>query len=354
VRRRLRYWNVKLRQPVLVATGVAAAVALASHVSSGSSSGVAGLPSCGRLAAEVAKQPGIAREAIRQFKASCDEHGWTMVPEATPAPVEPSPGCELAEWPSRPRLELLPQRTVAAPARPIPFFAARTGRLPKDGPGQTVGDITLPTGSRCPSYWATDEPVDNPDVLAARLAAKFPQTGLWPVLTRILNDDDTPDRNLASVEDPARADRVDVLRVLRGLDPRVERLATGSPGQPKRAADPFAAFDEWPSDQYVLLLVPVNRPADVLSLLGGFIATGYMSDAKLTAVARSWEERFGAVLTRLDDGVLTMSVHEPLRSDDDALHLAREHNAFIPDARIDESERTRLLMTATQWEFGWH
>ncbi|MDA0160952.1 DUF4253 domain-containing protein [Solirubrobacter ginsenosidimutans] len=323
------------------------AVHLARHPSSGGV--VTGLPTCGELDARIKAQTNVSSEAREAFRAECEKHGWRMVPEASPEPVVPSPGCELAESVAKLKLDPLPRRTVAAPVHPIPFFAARTGELPPDGRA-VVGGVSLPAGSRCPSYWATDVPVDNPTVIAARLAAKFPQTGLWPVLSRLI---DEPDRTLTRLEDPARANGVDVLRVLRGLDPRVERLAAGAPTQPKRAADPFAAFDDSPADQYALLLVPVNRPADVLSLLGGFIATDYMSDAELTAVARSWEERFGAVVTGVESGGLTLSVPAPPRREDAAL-LAREHNAFIPDAAIDESQLALDLMTSTQLEFGWH
>ncbi len=75
---------------------------------------------------------------------------------------------------------------------------------------------------------------------------------------------------------PALAERVPTHR-----SPRSARLTSGSS----------------------LLLVPANRPADVLSVLGGLIATEVMSDAELTAVARSWEERFGTVVVGIGAGV---------------------------------------------------
>ena len=77
----------------------------------------------------------------------------TYAPEATPEPMGVSPGCEalMEDQPTKP----LPRTRVAPPAQAVPYFAELTGALPPDGT-PTVAGVKLPTGSRCPRYWASD------------------------------------------------------------------------------------------------------------------------------------------------------------------------------------------------------
>jgi hypothetical protein len=89
----------------------------------------------------------------------------------------------------------------------------------------------------------------------------------------------------------------------------------------------------------MVMLVPVNRPADVVSVLG-IGMTVYHSDDELTAILRSWEERFGAVVSALGPGTLDLAVGAPPRNEDDARRFAAEHAAFAQMKRRD-SMRSR-------------
>jgi hypothetical protein len=54
--------------------------------------------------------------------------------------------------------------------------------------------------------------------------------------------------------------------------------------------------------------------------------------AEVSAVLRSWEDRFGAVLVGLSFGTMTLLVTRPPTSDDEALRVAAEVAALCPDA----------------------
>jgi hypothetical protein len=150
-------------------------------------------------------------------------------------------------------------------------------------------------------------------------------------------------------------------------------LAHGTPGAGSGAvaADPFATLTTALAAEYqssgperVLLLVPCNRPADVLSVLGPEMS-GVMTDDALTAVLRSWEQRFGAVVTAVGAGTLGVVVDAPPRNREQAQRLAAEQIAFAPGddrATYGVSVLARVLRSAAPnpdgrwqhyWEFGW-
>jgi hypothetical protein len=117
-----------------------------------------------------------------------------------------------------------------------------------------------------------------------------------------------------------------------------------------------------PPGGWVLMLVPVNRPADVGSVLGPGL-TEYLSDDEITAVLRSWEERFGAVVSVMTPSTLALAVGAPPRDDDQARRLAAEHAALMPDADPEDlqglaaalrsTRGTRGVTSARYWELGW-
>jgi len=128
----------------------------------------------------------------------------------------------------------------------------------------------------------------------------------------------------------------------------------------------------WPfgapgAEGWVLMLVPANRPADALSVIGAEM-TEVMSDEEMTAVLRSWEERFGAVVTSLSAGALGLVVNDPPDEVGQSLQLAAEHAAFAPEdenltgptALSDLADRLRegepgpgLTRSRHFWNFGW-
>lgn len=307
----------------------------------------------------------------RQTEDACDNRPLAAAPTAV-APVERSPGCQALPSDGEPRVPLS-RRTARPPARPVPFFARRAAALPPDGT-PVVGGVRLPPGSACLHHWASDGPLADPLGLAARLADAFPQTGLWPLLWDV--PDDGPDNYMNATEDPDAAARLDAETILRrawaGFG-RADGLPGLAPGSvlPAGSDDGRATFSRarTPSGpsapRWILLLVPVHRPADVISVLGPYM-TEVMSDAALTAVLRSWEERFGAVPTTLGPGTLGLSVAAPPTRSRQATMLAAEQVAFAPEddwgpgrgALRDLAQRLRTAGPDTLrgrgfWSFGW-
>jgi hypothetical protein len=303
------------------------------------------------------------RQAVRSLpapasKAAADaacRNGFHPVPTTTQAAAS-EPGCDRL---SDDRVTGVARRRVAAPAQSVAFFAPRVGSLPRSGT-PTVGGVALPAGSRCPHYWATDAPTREAIALARRLARAFPQTGLWPVLW---DWGESPDHYARSSGDPRRVDRVDAEAALRRLW-RAYRSDGASFGglaarsaPPATVADPFAQLEAsgelTSSAGQVLLLVPVHRPADAIAMLG-FIQSEVASDAALTAVARSWEERFGAFVVSIGSAELGLSVSAPPTTATQARALAAEQWAFAPEGDDDDLDTVAAALPHRAfWGFGW-
>ena len=300
-------------------------------------------------------------EAKRQVAENC--HPQYVVPSSGVAPAVSAKGCAPA-YDDAPPIRIN-RRALARPRGSQAPFAPRAGKLPGNGPAM-VGGVDLPAGSRCGNHWATDAATPAAVSLARRLAAAFPQTGVWPVLW---TEADDPDSYMGAGGDPAQADGLDVHDVLQEVwNGPLPPLARGSKGTPP--ADPFGilgrhfAADPDRGDAAVLILVPVNRPADVASVLG-VIASEVITDAQATAVLRSWEDRFGAVVTEIAPGGLGVSVGAPPTTKEQAFALAHEHMAFTPDdASPNElpSVAARLMSgsgaggdyaSREYWAFGW-
>jgi hypothetical protein len=324
------------------------------------------------LKQDVHPPAGAARAAVDR---ACRE-GFTYAPTAVATPAPASPGCKHLRDNDNPAHALRP-RTLSQAAAPVAHFAERPGTLPPDG-RPVVGGVRLPAGSRCLHHWATDKTVPDQIGLATKLAAAFPKTGLWPVLWDTYGED--PDSFLAANGELRDADRHDAEQVLRRswdrLDvqkPPFPALAAGSPGAAEPSA-PFLTFaGSLPPTEIlspagsVLLLVPVNRPADVVSVLGAQL-TQFDDDDKLTAVLRSWEERFGAVPVTVGPGTLGLAVAAPPVEKQQALRLAFEQYAFAPgDDSVngfDDLPRLADRLRSTKpdpnglrsgglWRFGW-
>jgi hypothetical protein len=124
--------------------------------------------------------------------------------------------------------------------------------------------------------------------------------------------------------------------------------------------DPFAELShddrlETERGASVLMLTPVNRPADAIAMLG-LIQTEYHSDATLTAVARSWEERFGAVVTAMGVGSVDLTVGAPPDDSGEAKKLAAEQLLLAPDGDLDRRElayELRKGQSRDVWQLGW-
>lgn len=212
------------------------------------------------------------------------------------------------------------------------YVSTRAGRLPGAG-RPTVGGVQLPAGrpARGLPLWVSDRLVPNAVQLAARLANAFPRTGLWPLLW---GAGDRPAGYMDGPEGLSGVSRIDVTRVLasrwraNGLE-TLGRFPGLAAGQARHAPlNPFALFagssveGDIPGP-YLLMLVPCRRPADILSLLGYEIAGPV--NGTWSAIARSWESRFGAYLVMLTgDGREAFGVQSAPDDTTDAARLAAE------------------------------
>jgi hypothetical protein len=105
-------------------------------------------------------------------------------------------------------------------------------------------------------------------------------------------------------------------------------------------------------------LVVASRSADTLVSIGWQGAGNYHATAApLTAVLRSWEERFGAAVMHVGFDTVDLLVERLALSQPTALAAAAEHVAFCMDNIYQGagsiSEYARGLTGATRWSFWW-
>lgn len=116
-----------------------------------------------------------------------------------------------------------------------------------------------------------------------------------------------------------------------------------------------ASHDHRPA---LLALAPVARPADVPAAAGWFGMINAWDDvAGLCAVLRSWEDRFGALLIRMDLATLELSVAAPPWTAEACLGVAAEHYAFCCGTYMENPgtlrDYARSLRGAREWRFWW-
>ncbi|WP_367321527.1 DUF4253 domain-containing protein [Streptomyces sp. HUAS ZL42] len=142
----------------------------------------------------------------------------------------------------------------------------------------------------------------------------------------------------------------------------------GPAGEPARTADPDACATEVADllaeggsgfKEPHLALVPARRSADIPAAIGWTGPLNYENDvARLCAVLRSWEDRFGIRVVGLGFDVLAVSVAAPPTTLADAEAVAAEHFAFCPDNVLQQGPGTleayagRLVGERT-WTFWW-
>ncbi|MFB7465887.1 DUF4253 domain-containing protein [Streptomyces sp. NPDC056224] len=108
-----------------------------------------------------------------------------------------------------------------------------------------------------------------------------------------------------------------------------------------------------------LALVAAGRPADVPTAMGWCGPTNHENDtALMSAVLRSWEDRFGARVVALGFDELHVSVAAPPRTLVRSLPVAAEHFAFAPDNIWQGSGSIRAyadeaVTGAAHWGFWW-
>ncbi|MET8982698.1 DUF4253 domain-containing protein [Streptomyces sp. NPDC004539] len=124
-------------------------------------------------------------------------------------------------------------------------------------------------------------------------------------------------------------------------------------------ADSLTQGGSSPYEGLRLALVPARRSADVPAALGWSGAVNYEEDvARLCAVLRSWEERFGIRVVALSYDRLSVSVAAPPATPEEAEALALEHLGLCPYAVLRTDEDTlevyaKGLIGAPAWHFWW-
>jgi hypothetical protein len=249
------------------------------------------------------------------------------------------------------------QTAVGLPTEPP--RRGKPGSLPAAGPFW-IGGLALGSGrpvvprhrdgvSPAATLWVTDTVVPDADATWAALAACFPTTGLWPLLLRSLNDScERPwDSGEFQPATEAEIDATDARTVLEdgwrdSLVPINDPWPPGTgPLAPFHPYFPGLAPSQPLSDELLVApaggrarigLVSCRRPADAIGVMGWLGAINVRRPAEVSAVLRSWQERFGAVVVRLGFATVTLLVTRPPISDDDAVHVAAEVAALCPDA----------------------
>lgn len=278
-----------------------------------------------------------------------------------------------------------------------------TGRLPGEGPLR-IGSVTLPAGVHIvsgygmgqPVAWATVHPVPEPAKIWAALSAAHPQTRLVPFLLEGMGaDPGSTERpwNEGEFEDPsdtAELDRLDAEALLESWwNSQLKPLADGQaespgdilvrlpfsrqfPGLAPAQAAPRDATElqlalSWSQRPARIGLAVADRPADVLARIGWTgAANRYLTPLPITAVLRSWEDRFGARLLQIGFDRIRLLVERPPRTADAALRLAAEQYVFCDECQHGKSEMGTDLpglgtvpglalwvLTTPAWTFWW-
>lgn len=292
---------------------------------------------------------------------------------------------------------------VTAVTRPPALPPYEVPPLPEDGPA-IIGDVHLPAGHRLtgdasmappgiepisvPVAWLTDAAVPDSGGLLYRLRTPSAARGLVPVLLTGMEGDETRpwDSHEFSPTDPRRTDHFDAGRVLVDMwrqNLNEEDEETLEPAQPfgidfpglapAPTVNPPSGFgrlfakESDPTDDRAALasfrsrrigLVAANRPADAITALGWAGAVNVHQDPVLmSAVLRSWEDRWAARVIEIAFDTLTLTVGIPPRDRESALALAAEHYAFCPD-NITQGAGTvgayaESLRNNRLWAFWW-
>jgi hypothetical protein len=198
-------------------------------------------------------------------------------------------------------------------------------RRPWDDGELWPADMSSPDGHDAAEllagWWASHTETDEEDDAlspAERLEVTAPYGRQWPGLA---------ERRRAPVDPDEHAGRC------------VEELLRASPG-------------------LRLGLVAADRGSDALTTAGWQGAVNYTNDtAELSAVLRSWEDRFGVRVIGVGFAELHLSVAAPPRDQAEALRVAAEHFAFCPDnvwqgvsPLVAYAEH---LVDAPLWQFWW-
>jgi hypothetical protein len=284
------------------------------------------------------------------------------------------------------------------------------GRLPDEGPVK-FGSVILPAGRLVmgnqpeePVAWATVDPVPETGRVWAALSELHPRTGLVPIQLDGLRSGSLFPRDRQGLpgdalrpwdngefsrpQDPREADGLDAGEVLgdrwrswvpgTDSDCPEDRAARGPftlewPGLAAPERTPLTSAERRRALDVVLPrirqahratpaarvgLVAAGRPADVLAVIGWDGLANYGEEAllPLTAVLRSWEDRFGARLIDVGYADLRLLVDRPPRTLQAAQRIAAEQVVLADDCidgMRDIPHIAARLVSAPIWTFWW-
>jgi hypothetical protein len=277
--------------------------------------------------------------------------------------------------------------------------------LPENGELE-IGSLRLPEGCRThvhgflngstpPIAWVTIKPVPDPGAVWVTLSQAQPHTGLVPFLARHMLSDKTrpwydgtrrPRDFFQYPTDLTGLDQIDLAAFLRAgwhgreLSPEEElepgwrewaeaRIAPFSrefPGlapacdQPLDQAEMRGAIGCLPPARIGLAIA--DRPTDALAAMGWMPGNWFDGVPRLTAVLRSWEDRFGARLLAVGESEFKLLAERPPRGMHAAQHVAAEVFALGPDeftcaweewALTEVNEIADSMIRSPIWGFWW-
>lgn len=260
--------------------------------------------------------------------------------------------------------------------------------LTTDPSGRSLG-LQLPPGSLIdetedgpwhePLLWHAQQPA-SPGTWRA-LGAQAARAGLLPVLVDLGGSQGGPARWELMPGDmsyPGDHDADEVLAEywegdaedelparLEPFGPDWPGLAPAAPPTATPAARAASVADSltdgarpWPKEPH-LALVAARRSADIPAAIGWTGPLNHENDvARLCAVLRSWEDRFGIRVVALGFDTLAVSVAAPPATPAEAERVAAEHFAFCPDTATAHGPDTLRayaaeLVDAPLWTFWW-
>ena len=230
-------------------------------------------------------------------------------------------------------------------------------------PAVVRGSTAVAGQEQEPTLWATDREIPGAATAWRQSVDRFRDTGLWPLVLTALGGGhpsrpwDSGELRPVPLENVDELDPTEVLAegwadslVPMGPDPYVEHLRPFGAQFPglsmplRRAGVPIEAPVDAiaPGPWARIGLVPCRRPADAIAAIGWHGAINSRSPAQVSAVLRSWEERFGTVLAGLGFATLTLLIPDPPRAESEALPIAAEVAALCPDV-LAEVASTKVV-----------
>jgi hypothetical protein len=238
---------------------------------------------------------------------------------------------------------------VPAPADPVAALAAAGVALPGSGaavhpaPGLSVWTVPV-AGAAALELWS-------------RVRAAHPATGLWPVLAGP-STEETVAASLEETPDPPVASDGAAWLTARAADPDLAPAGvTRGPYVQRAVVGPAELLPALTGRLDRLWLVPAPAGWLVLGLLGWSGAVNHdVLGHEHATVLRRWAGAWQAELLALELDVLTLRVHTPPVTPEQALAAAVEAYVYCPDAVEQGTETLDALaehLTQPAWQFWW-